>query len=93
MARREYPDPVVPRTFSSWAAKKSTTERATDARNGQTRRRTVDCWDVEGRADGVVGRPLIAGPGPGPGRRIRGRPPPSSRSPSARPVHGRRIDR
>lgn len=54
MARSNYPDPAVPRTFSSWVTKRSTTERATDARNGQTRRRSVDCWDVEGRADGVV---------------------------------------
>jgi hypothetical protein len=54
MARSKYPAPAVPRTFSSWVTKKSTTERVKEPRAGDARRRTVDCWDVEGRADGVV---------------------------------------
>ena len=54
MTRSSYPAPAVPRTFSSWVTKKSTTERVRDPRTGETRRRPVDCWDVEGRADGVV---------------------------------------
>lgn len=54
MPRGEYPDPFVPRTFSCWVTKKSTTERSKDPRTGEVRRRPVDCWDVEGRADGVV---------------------------------------
>ena len=54
MARSSYPDPAVPRTFSSWVTKKVTTERVKDARSSEPRRRSVDCWDVEGRADGVV---------------------------------------
>jgi hypothetical protein len=54
MPRSNYPDPVVPGQFSSWATKKSTTERVRDWRTGQSRRRTVDCWDVQGRADGVL---------------------------------------
>jgi len=49
---RSYPDPWVPRTFSTWIKKHSTTERAVD-RSGATQRRRVDCWDLEGRADGV----------------------------------------
>lgn len=47
-----YPDPWVPRTFSTWIKKHSTAERAVD-RSGATQRRRVDCWDLEGRADGV----------------------------------------
>jgi hypothetical protein len=54
MARSSYPDPAVPGTFSSWVTKKSTIERVQDWRTGQTRRRVVDCWDVQGRADGVL---------------------------------------
>jgi integrase len=54
MARSSYPDPAVPRTFSCWVTKKATTERVKDPRSGELRRRSVDCWDVEGRADGVV---------------------------------------
>lgn len=54
MARSSYPDPAVPRTFSSWVTKKSTAERMKDPRTGEARRRPADCWDVEGRADGVV---------------------------------------
>ena len=45
MARR-CPDPWVPRTFSAWTVKGSTAQRG----NG----RSVDCWDVKGKADGVV---------------------------------------
>jgi len=54
MARSSYPEPAVPGKFSSWVTKKSTTERVQDRRPGQTRRRAVDCWDVQGRADGVL---------------------------------------
>ena len=54
MARSSYPEPVVPGKFCSWVAKKSTTERVRDRRSGQTHRRFVDCWDVQGRADGVL---------------------------------------
>jgi len=54
MARSSYPEPVVPGTFSSWVTNKSTTEQVQDWRTGQSRRRTVDCWDVQGRADGVL---------------------------------------
>jgi hypothetical protein len=44
----------VPGKFSSWVTKKSTTEQVHDRRIGQTRRQVVDCWDVQGRADGVL---------------------------------------
>jgi hypothetical protein len=54
MPLSNYPDPVVPGTFSSWVTKKSTTEQVHDSRTGQTRRRIVDCWDVQGRADAVL---------------------------------------
>jgi integrase len=54
MSKRSYPAAGVPRTFSSWVTKKATTERVKDPRTGETRPRLVDCWDVEGRADGVV---------------------------------------
>jgi hypothetical protein len=54
MARSGYPDPVVPGKFSSWVTKKSTTERIRGWRTGQTSRRTVACWDVQERADGVL---------------------------------------
>jgi hypothetical protein len=54
MARSSYPDPVVPGMFSSRVTKKSTTERVRDWRTGQTRSRVADCWDVQGRADGVL---------------------------------------
>jgi hypothetical protein len=54
MARSSYPESVVPRTFSSWVTKKSTTERVRDWRTGHARRRIVNCWDVQGRADGVL---------------------------------------
>ena len=53
-ARSSYPRLVVPGKFSSWVTKKSTTERVQDWRTGQTLRRVVDCWDVQGRADGVL---------------------------------------
>jgi hypothetical protein len=52
MPRTSYPEPVVPGKFSSRVTKKTTTERVRDWRTGQTSRRTVDCWDVQGRADG-----------------------------------------
>jgi hypothetical protein len=54
IARSSYPDPVLPGKFSSRVTKKSTTEPVRDWRTGQTRRRIVDCWDVRGRADGVL---------------------------------------
>jgi len=43
---REYPDPWVPRMFSAWTVKGSTAQRG----NG----RSVECWDVKGKADGVL---------------------------------------
>jgi hypothetical protein len=46
---RNYPDPWVPRAFSAWVVKASTTERVP----GQVDRRTVPCWDVKGKADGA----------------------------------------
>jgi hypothetical protein len=54
MARSSYPEPAVPGKFSRWVTKKSATEWVRDWRTGQNRRRTVDCWDVQGRADGVL---------------------------------------
>jgi hypothetical protein len=54
MARSSYPEPVVPSRFSSWVTKKSTIERVRDWHAGQTRRRVVDCWDVQSRANGVL---------------------------------------
>ena len=50
---RTYPDPWVPRTFSAWITKHTTNQRTTDRVTGAIVRRPVDCWDVEGRADGV----------------------------------------
>ena len=50
---RTYPDPWAPKTFSAWATKHRTYERATDHDTGKVVRKPVDCWDVEGRADGV----------------------------------------
>ncbi len=50
---RTYPDPWVPRTFSAWITKHTTNQRTTDRVTGAVVRRSVDCWDVEGRADGV----------------------------------------
>jgi integrase len=50
---RTYPDPWVPRTFSAWITKHTTNQRTTDRVTGAVVRRPVDCWDVEGRADGV----------------------------------------
>ena len=44
---REYPDPWVPRTFSAWTVKGSTAERASG-------RSVDDCWDVKGKAYGVL---------------------------------------
>lgn len=42
---RTWPDPWAPKTFSSWIKKHATTDRATG--------RPLDCWDLEGRADGL----------------------------------------
>ncbi len=50
---RDYPDPWIPKTFSTWIVKASTTERVTDRSTGEVRRRPADCWDVKGKADGV----------------------------------------
>ena len=50
---RDYPDPWVPKTFSTWIVKASTFQRTTDRSTGQVRRRRLDCWDVKGKADGV----------------------------------------
>jgi hypothetical protein len=50
---RDYPDPWVPKTFSTWTVKASTSERVTDRSTGEVRRRRADCWDVKGKADGV----------------------------------------
>jgi hypothetical protein len=50
---RDYPDPWVPKTFSTWIVKASTTERVTDRSTGEVRRRRADCWDVKGKVDGV----------------------------------------
>ena len=50
---RDYPDPWVPRTFSTWIVKASTFQRTIDRTTGQVRRRQLDCWDVKGKADGV----------------------------------------
>ena len=50
---RDYPDPWVPRTFSTWIVKASTFQRTSDRSTGQVRRRRLDCWDVKGKADGV----------------------------------------
>ena len=50
---RTYPDPWVPRTFSAWITKHTTNQRTTDRVTGAVVQRPVDCWDVQGRADGV----------------------------------------
>ena len=50
---RTYPDPWVPKTFSAWVNKHSTYERATKHSTGSVVRKPIDCWDLEGRADGV----------------------------------------
>jgi integrase len=50
---RTYPDPWVPRTFSAWISKHTTNQRTTDRVTGAVVQRPVDCWDVQGRADGV----------------------------------------
>jgi hypothetical protein len=51
MPRSSHPDPVVPGKLSSWVTKGSTTKRVRDWQTGQTCRRTVECWDVQGRTD------------------------------------------
>ncbi|MDQ6615492.1 MAG: site-specific integrase [Actinomycetota bacterium] len=50
---RTYPDPFVPNTFSCWIRKGRTVEQAVDRSTGQRVKRPVDCWDLEGRADGI----------------------------------------
>ena len=50
---RTYPDPFVPRTFSCWVGRATTTERVVDRRTGEHRSRPTGRWDVEGRADGI----------------------------------------
>ncbi|MGD0593365.1 MAG: hypothetical protein ABSB54_06760, partial [Acidimicrobiales bacterium] len=50
---RVYSDPWIPKTFSTWIVKASTTERVTDRYTGEVRHRRADCWDVKGKADGV----------------------------------------
>ena len=50
---RDYPEPWVPKTFSAWIKKHTTYERSTDRATGEVTRRPADCWDLEGRADGV----------------------------------------
>jgi integrase len=50
---RTYPDPFVPRTFSCWITRATTTEQLRDRRTGERRSRPADRWDVEGRADGI----------------------------------------
>lgn len=47
------PEPFVPRTFSCWVRRATTTEDTVDRRTGERRRRPVDRWDVQGRADGI----------------------------------------
>ena len=46
-------EPWIPKTFSVWVTKKKTTEWVEDRTTNTRRRRSVDCWDVGGRADGV----------------------------------------
>jgi len=50
---RDYPDPWVPRIFSTWIVKASTIGRVTARSTGEVRRRRADCWDVKGKADGI----------------------------------------
>jgi hypothetical protein len=50
---RTYPDPFVPRTFSCWVARATTTEQVRDRRTGERQSRAADRWNVEGRADGI----------------------------------------
>ncbi len=50
---RDYPDPWVPKTFSTWIVKASTSKLVTDRSTGEVCRRRADCWDVKGKADGV----------------------------------------
>jgi integrase len=45
-------EPWVPHKFSVWVTKKQTVSPTKD-RNGKTVRRSVDCWDVGGRVDGI----------------------------------------
>jgi integrase len=50
----QFPEPSIPRTFSSWITKRQTTDRYQDPKTGERKTRTVDCWDLRGRADGVI---------------------------------------
>jgi integrase len=50
---RTFREPWVPKTFSAWIKKQTTYERSTDRMTGEIVRRPVDCWDLEGRADGL----------------------------------------
>lgn len=45
---RLYPDPWIPKTFTSWTVKSRTRTRTTAGAV-----RESDCWDVKGKADGV----------------------------------------
>jgi hypothetical protein len=54
MARRTDPSPAVPGKVASSVTKHSKPERVRDCSTEQTRSRTVDCWDMQGRADGVL---------------------------------------
>lgn len=54
MQQLDQPQPATPRTFSCWVSKASTTESVKDPKTGEKKRRPVDCWDVKGRADGVL---------------------------------------
>ena len=51
---RTNPEPFVPRRFSCWVTKARTVENAVDRRSGERIKRPVDCWDVKGKADGVL---------------------------------------
>ncbi len=43
---RDYPDPWVPKTFSTWIVKGSANQRSTN--------RAADFWDVKAKVDGVL---------------------------------------
>ncbi len=45
-------EPFVPRTFSCAVSKKTSTKTSVDARTGERQSRSVDVWDVRGRANG-----------------------------------------
>jgi integrase len=50
---RTYPAPFVPREFSCWVHRATTTVTATSRRTGAETTRTADRWDVRGKADGI----------------------------------------